>query len=228
MFSLVVLMILGCLSKEAWSCTCGPRHPQSVYCDSPIVFRAKFMSQKDSAEREHWTEFKVKATKIFKAPNEVDDIQSVYSTKMESMCGYQHSSSNKSEEFLVAGTMVDNKVYINSCSFVVPWASLTLGQRRGFLQVYAKHCNCQIKQCFGAPCALDSALQCLWTDPLMRKKSLYAAHQTANCACVYNGKDMCTWSNLKYRMYTTGTAATTTAAITTDATTSSSRSTTAQ
>ncbi|PIO15217.1 hypothetical protein AB205_0203230, partial [Aquarana catesbeiana] len=36
MFPLVVLLVLGCLSQEAWSCSCGIRHPQSVYCDSAI------------------------------------------------------------------------------------------------------------------------------------------------------------------------------------------------
>ncbi|XP_066436096.1 metalloproteinase inhibitor 1 [Eleutherodactylus coqui] len=201
MFSLVVLMILGCLSQEAWSCTCGPRHPQSVFCDSPVVFRGKFIGQKDCAEREHWTEFEVKATKIIKAPKEFDDIQFVYSPKMESLCGYQHPSSNKSEEFLVAGSIVDEKVYINSCSFVVPWATLTLGQKRGFLQVYAKHCDCQVKQCFSVPCAVDSPLQCLWTDPLMRRKSVYASHQATTWACVNKGDNMCIWNSLKSRTY---------------------------
>ncbi|XP_075705169.1 metalloproteinase inhibitor 1-like [Rhinoderma darwinii] len=213
MFSLVVLTILGCLSKEAWSCSCGPRHPQTVYCDSPIVFRAKFIGQKDSAEREHWNEFEVKATKIFKAPKELEDIQFIYSPKMESLCGYQHSTTDKSKEFLVAATIVDNKVYINSCSFVVPWASLTMGQKRGFLQVYAKHCECQVKQCFSLPCQVDNDLQCLWTDPLMRKKSLYSGYQATTWACVNDGKGLCIWNSLKSRTYapaTTTTTATTT------------------
>ncbi|KAG8535807.1 hypothetical protein GDO81_027733 [Engystomops pustulosus] len=82
---------------------------------------------------------------IFKAPKDMDDIQVIYSPKLESLCGYQHRSNNKSEEFMVAGTMVDGKVYINSCSFVVPWTDLTLGQKRGFLQVYAKHCHCKVR-----------------------------------------------------------------------------------
>ncbi|XP_073493926.1 metalloproteinase inhibitor 1 [Phyllobates terribilis] len=205
MLSLVALMIMGCLSKDAWSCSCGPRHPQTVYCDSPVVFRAKFIGQKDSVEREQWTEFEVKATKIFKAPKKVDNIQFVYSPKIESMCGYQHPSGNKSEEFLVAGTLVDNKVYITSCSFVAPWANLTMGQKRGFLQVYAKHCDCQIKQCFTMPCEVDSGLQCLWTDPLMSRKSPYAKHQAVNLACIIQSKDLCTWSSLKSRIYATTT-----------------------
>ncbi|XP_069799633.1 metalloproteinase inhibitor 1 [Dendropsophus ebraccatus] len=211
MFSLVVLMLVGCLSREAWSCTCGPRHPQTVYCESPIVFRAKFVGQKDCAKREQWTEFEVKATKIFKAPKDLDDIQFVYSSRIESMCGYKHTSTNKSEEFLVAGTIIEDMVYITSCSFVVPWAPLSLGQKRGFLQVYAKHCNCQVKQCFG-PCSLDNNLQCLWTDPLMRKKSLYANYQSSTYACMYNGEDMCTWKSLKSRVYSATTTVSNTTA----------------
>ncbi|KAM3910883.1 metalloproteinase inhibitor 1 [Leptodactylus fuscus] len=203
MFSVVVLTILGCLSKEAWTCSCGPRHPQSVYCDSPVVIRAKFIGQKDYPEREQWMLHEIKATKIIKAPKEMDDIRFLYTSKIESMCGYHHSSNNKSEEFLVAGTMVDNKVYINSCSFVVPWATLTMGQKRGFLQVYAKHCGCKIKNCFELPCQVDSGLQCLWTDPLSRKKSLYASHQAATWACVIKSKDLCIWNSLKSRTYAT-------------------------
>ncbi|XP_071981220.1 metalloproteinase inhibitor 1 [Engystomops pustulosus] len=201
MFSLAVLMILGSLSQVSWSCSCGPRHPQTVYCESPVVFRAKFMAQKDCAEREQWNEFQVKATKIFKAPKDMDDIQVIYSPKLESLCGYQHRSNNKSEEFMVAGTMVDGKVYINSCSFVVPWTDLTLGQKRGFLQVYAKHCHCKVKQCFSMPCKVDSGLECLWTDPLMRKRSLYSSHQAATWACVLKSDDLCIWSSLKSRTY---------------------------
>ncbi|XP_040298166.1 metalloproteinase inhibitor 1 [Bufo bufo] len=211
MFSLVVLMILGSLSKEAWSCVCGPRHPQTVYCDSPIVFRAKFVGQKDSVVREHWREFEVKATKIFKAPKEFDDIQFLYSPKSDGLCGYEHPSTNKSEEFLVAATIVDGKAYITSCSFVVPWATLTMGQKRGFLQVYAKHCDCKIKQCFGLPCQVDNDLQCLWTDPLMRKKSLYASHQAATWACVNKGEGLCIWNSLKSRTYDTTTSSNTAA-----------------
>ncbi|CAN2389219.1 negative regulation of trophoblast cell migration, partial [Pristimantis euphronides] len=209
MFSLVVLMILGCLSKEAWSCTCGPNHPQTVFCNSPVVFRARFIGQKDYAEREHWTEFEVKTTKIFKVAKEFEDIQFVYSPKIDSLCGYQHSSTNKSEEFLVAGSIVDEKVYINTCSFVVPWATLTLGQKRGFLQVYAKNCDCKVKQCFGLPCQVDNNYQCLWTDPLMRKKSLYASHQAATWACVNKGNDMCIWNSLKSHIYATTNSTTT-------------------
>ncbi|KAM9324876.1 metalloproteinase inhibitor 1 [Gastrophryne carolinensis] len=200
MFSLVVLLVLGCLSQEAWSCSCGPRHPQSVYCESAVVIRARFVAQKDSPKYDQWTQYQVKTTKVFKAPKELDDIQYVYSYKQESLCGYQHRSTNKSEEFLVAGRVVNGEVLITSCGFIVQWANLTYCQKKGFLHVYAKNCGCQIKPCYGVPCVVDSAATCLWTDPLKRMKNLHSSHQAANLACVANG-DVCIWDSLKSRLY---------------------------
>ncbi|XP_075041613.1 metalloproteinase inhibitor 1 [Mixophyes fleayi] len=201
MYPLVILVILGCLSWEARSCTCGPRHPQSAYCDAAVVLRAKFIGQTDSEKKEHWTQFEVKTTKVFKAPEALQDIQYVYSGKEESLCGYQHTSTNKSEEFVVAGMMVDGSVYITSCSFIAPWSSLTYCQKRGLMNVYEKNCGCQIVQCFSLPCEITNDLQCLWTDPLMQRKSLYSGHQASNWACVNNGSGLCLWDSLKSRLY---------------------------
>ncbi|KAG8534579.1 hypothetical protein GDO81_019098 [Engystomops pustulosus] len=59
----------------------------------------------------------------------------------------------------------------------------------------------QVKQCFSMPCKVDSGLECLWTDPLMRKRSLYSSHQAATWACVLKSDDLCIWSSLKSRTY---------------------------
>ncbi|XP_068105947.1 metalloproteinase inhibitor 1 [Hyperolius riggenbachi] len=200
MFSLLVLMVLGCLSQEAWSCTCGQRHPQSVYCDSAFVIKAKFVAQKEMKNDER-LQYQVKTTKVFKAPKELEDIQYVYTAKSDSLCGYRHASTNKSEEFLVAGYIVGQEVFINSCSFIAPWSSLSFCQKRGFMQVYAKNCDCQIKHCYQVPCEVDNKLQCLWTDPLRRMKDLYSGHQAAKWACVHNGDDLCVWDSLKSHLY---------------------------
>ncbi|CAI9536252.1 unnamed protein product [Staurois parvus] len=201
MFALVVLLVLGCLSQEAWSCSCGIRHPQSVYCDSAIVMRVKFVGQKVSEKISNRVQYRIKTTKIFKAPEGYEDIQDLYTSISESLCGYQHASTNKSEEFIVAGHIVDNNVFINSCSFIAPWASLTYCQKRGFLQAYAKNCECKIKQCSIPPCEVDDDRQCLWTDHLTRQKSSHSGHQAANLACVNNGNSLCIWDSLKSRIY---------------------------
>ncbi|XP_063792194.1 metalloproteinase inhibitor 1 [Pseudophryne corroboree] len=201
MICLVLLIVLGCWSWEAQSCSCGPRHPQAAYCDSEVVLRAKFIGQSDCEKRSQWTKFEVKTTKIFKAPKDLDDIQFVYSAKQESMCGYQHTSTNKSEEFLISGNMVDGSVYITSCGFIAPWASLTYCQRRGYGQVYEKNCGCQIVPCHHLPCEISNDRQCLWTDMLMKPRSLYAGYQATKLACVDNGSGICIWDSLKSRIY---------------------------
>lgn len=201
MFALVVLLALGCLSQEAWSCTCGRRHPQSVYCDSAVVIRAKFTGQKVSEKNSQRIEYQIKTTKVFKAPDGYEDIQKLHTPISESVCGYQHTSTNKSEEFIVAGHIVDDDVYINSCSFIAKWSSLTYCQKRGFAQVYAKNCDCKVKPCPSAPCELDDDRQCLWTDLLSQQKKAYSGHQAANLACVSNGNGLCIWDSLKSRIY---------------------------
>ncbi|KAM5146830.1 metalloproteinase inhibitor 1 [Mantella aurantiaca] len=200
MFALVVLIVLGCLSQEAWSCTCAARHPQSVYCDSAIVIRAKFVGQKVSEKNSHRVQYNIKTTKVFKAPKGYEDIQYLHTPISESVCGYQHSSTNKSEEFILAAHIVDEDVFINSCSFIAPWASLTSTQKKGFINVYGKYCNCQIKECSFVPCEIDDN-QCLWTDNLGRQRSRYPGRQATNLACVSNSEGLCTWSSLNSRVF---------------------------
>nr|DBA21273.1 TPA: hypothetical protein GDO54_017944 [Pyxicephalus adspersus] len=146
MFALVVLLVLSCLSQEVWSCSCsGPRHPQSVYCDSAIVIRTKFVGQKVSEKNRTRMQYQIKTTKVFKAPEGFEDVQYLYTATAESLCGYQHTSTNKSEEFVLAGHIIDGEVFINTCSYIAPWASLTYCQKRGFMQMYAKNCECTVR-----------------------------------------------------------------------------------
>lgn len=198
MFSLVVLLVLGYLSQEAWSCTCAPRHPQSVYCDSAIVIRAKFVGQKNSEKNMNRMQYHIKTTKVFKTEEGYEDIQYLQTPILESMCGYEHTSTNKSEEFIIAAHIVDTDVYINSCSFVRSWSSLTSTERKGFMNVYSKHCDCKVKECYSVPCEIADN-ECLWTDRLSRQKSRYSGRQATNLACVGNGSGLCIWQSLSSR-----------------------------
>ncbi|XP_063287879.1 metalloproteinase inhibitor 1 [Pelobates fuscus] len=198
MFSILRLMIFGCLSQIALSCTCGPKHPQSAYCDSAVVIRAKFVGQSKSEKQEQWMQYEVKPTKVFKAPDNVGEIEFVHTAREDSMCGYIHQSKNRSEEFLITGYVVNNVVVINSCGFIAPWASLSFSQKRGFQQVYEKGCTCKIVPCYSMPCEVTSDSQCLWTDPFMQKNQ-----QARDLACLDKGNGLCVWENQKYRLLTT-------------------------
>ncbi|KAM4662104.1 metalloproteinase inhibitor 1 [Discoglossus pictus] len=201
MLYLVALVILGCMGREAWSCSCAPKHPQTAYCNSPVVIRGKFIAQKEDNKRSDYWEYEIKTTKLFKAPEELGEIRYLYTAKMESLCGYQHQSTNKSQEFMITGYVVEGKVMIGFCGFIVPWDSLSMQQKRGFQQVYQNNCNCQIVPCFSVPCETQNDRECLWTDSLMKRKSRYSeGTQASHMACVQSGNDMCVWQSQKSRI----------------------------
>ncbi|MEE6513259.1 hypothetical protein FKM82_020799 [Ascaphus truei] len=145
MFCIVVLLIVGCFSRGAWSCSCAPKHPQTAYCHSEIVFRGKFIGQTPhNSIRDGWVQYEMNTTKVYKCPDQIKDLQFVYSPGMESLCGYQHQSTNKSQEFLITASIVNEQVMITSCGYITPWATLTAFQKRGFQQVYQNGCSCQV------------------------------------------------------------------------------------
>ncbi|XP_053329448.1 metalloproteinase inhibitor 1 [Spea bombifrons] len=203
MFPVLLIVILGCLSQRALGCSCSHVHPQSAYCNSAVVIRGKFVAQTDSEKREHWNQYRIKTTKVFKAPEDMGDIEVVHTSKTESLCGYEHKSTNRSEEFLITGSIVDGMVVITACGFIAPWDSLTIFQKKGFSQMYEKGCSCQIVPCYSVPCEVTSDQQCLWTDHLMQRSSTGAGSQASSLACLDMGKGLCTWETQKSRLLTT-------------------------
>ncbi|GAB5584568.1 metalloproteinase inhibitor 1 [Prionailurus iriomotensis] len=138
------ILLLLWLAAPSRACTCAPLHPQTAFCSSDFIIRAKFVGTVEVNQTALSQRYEIKMTKMFKgfsALGDASDIRFVYTPTAESVCGYFHRSQNRSEEFLIAGKLRNGHLHINTCSYVVPWNSLSSSQRRGFTKTYAAGCE---------------------------------------------------------------------------------------
>ncbi|XP_028922849.1 metalloproteinase inhibitor 1 isoform X1 [Ornithorhynchus anatinus] len=198
---LASVLLCPALVPPSQACSCAPQHPQMAYCNSDVVIRGKFVGaaqpgQNDSLQ--HHRQYEIKMTKVFKgfeALGNLADLRFLYSPTLESMCGYEHKSLNKSTEYLIAGRLHEGQVHVTTCSFIQPWSSLTPAQRQGFTQLYKTSCDCEVVPCTGIPCSVSGDLQCLWTD---RVNSRLGRHpQAQQYACTLKKGGFCTWTLLR-------------------------------
>ncbi|XP_008151210.1 metalloproteinase inhibitor 1 isoform X1 [Eptesicus fuscus] len=195
------ILLLLCLTAPSRACTCVPSHPQMAFCNSDLVIKAKFIGTAEVNHTTLYQRYEIKMTKMFKGFNalgDVPDVQFVHTPAMESVCGYFHQSQNRSEEFLIAGHLWNGHLHITTCSYVVPWNSLSSAQRRGFTKLYSAGCEeCTVFPCSSIPCKLQSNNHCLWTDQLLTGSD--KGFQSRHLACLPQKPGMCNWQSLRPR-----------------------------
>ncbi|XP_063101853.1 metalloproteinase inhibitor 1 isoform X2 [Cavia porcellus] len=138
------ILLLLSLIDTSRACTCASPHPQTAFCNSDFVIRAKFMGTTAINMTTFHKRYEIKVTKMFKgsdALGHANDIRFLYTPAMESLCGYFHPSQNRSEEFLVAGQLRAGNLHVTTCSFVVPWHSLSSSQQKGVTKTYSAGCG---------------------------------------------------------------------------------------
>ncbi|KAH0628923.1 hypothetical protein JD844_010566 [Phrynosoma platyrhinos] len=197
--SFFLLILLG---DPTETCSCAPRHPQSAFCYADVVIRGKFVAVSkehvniSAGEPVWWMRHEIKTTKVYKGPEEMQDVRFLHTPAMESLCGYEYKGSPKGEEYVIAGMLEGDRVMITACSFIQPWAQLTLAQKRGLSSDYSKGCNCTIVPCISMPCSVNADNQCLWTDGIMSR--IWDDFQAKRLACLPRAEkpSLCTWQSL--------------------------------
>ncbi|KAM3844086.1 metalloproteinase inhibitor 1 [Vipera latastei] len=201
-FLAVGVFLLSLKADPTAACSCAPRHPQSAYCSADIVIRGKFVSVSKQhvnisvGEPVWWIRHEIKTTKVYKGPEEMQDVRFLYTPSMESLCGYEHKGPLKVEEYVIAGMLDGNRVMITACSFIQPWSQLSLAQKRGLSLEYSKGCNCTVMPCLSMPCFISSDNQCLWTDGFTSR--IWDSLQAKRLACLPRSENsnFCTWQSL--------------------------------
>ncbi|XP_006036368.1 metalloproteinase inhibitor 1 [Alligator sinensis] len=202
------LALLLARGSPTSACSCAPQHPQSAYCQADLVLRARFMglSQASSNASASYVRYEIKTSKVLKGPVSGQDLRYLETPTLESLCGYQHAAPLRGEEYVVAASFEDGRATVTSCSFIQPWAELSLGQHRGLMQAYEKGCHCQVLPCQALPCTVTSDSQCLWMDRLSGHG--WQGTQAQRFACLPHsrsppgptpGLPLCTWQLLKAR-----------------------------
>nr|XP_033780048.1 metalloproteinase inhibitor 1 [Geotrypetes seraphini] len=197
---LAASLLLLASSGPSEACSCFSAHPQTAYCNADVVIKARFVGanlNNSTSGQFGWTQYEIKMSKIFKGSDHITDLQFLYTPSEDSLCGYTHHSTNKSEEYVIIGHMSGGKVQISSCGFIRPWAGLSASQKRGIMQIYKDGCNCTIVPCIAMPCSISRDTECLWTDRFTSRS--WKAYQTQHYACLPQGSGTCTWQSMKPR-----------------------------
>jgi hypothetical protein len=59
-----------------------------------------------------------------------------------SMCGVDLKPE---ETYLITGRVVAGQASINLCNYIVPWAGITVRQKKGFRLLYRQGCLCEVR-----------------------------------------------------------------------------------
>ncbi|XP_061604328.1 metalloproteinase inhibitor 2-like [Phyllopteryx taeniolatus] len=180
-----LLLYLWRLQEGAQACTCGPRHPQEVFCQSDVVITAKVVGAKADGSLNP-IKYDIQPIKIFKGPQRLFAV--IYTASSSAACGI--TLTNGAEYLLMARLQSDGSLYITSCDFYQPWYDLSAMQKR-LLQLYGMGCDCKITLCASLPCGISSRTECLWTDFLPVK--LANGEQAQNFACIKRRDGSCGW-----------------------------------
>ncbi|XP_061892581.1 metalloproteinase inhibitor 2-like [Entelurus aequoreus] len=173
----LLLLCMWQLQEGAHACRCAPVHPQTAFCQSDVVIKAKVVA---ITAGEFGIYYDIEQTKILKGPIRSYDTISTAASSAE--CGL--TLTKDVEYFITADKLKpDGSLHVSSCNYVVPWKN----SHDILVERYRMGCDCKITRCIDVPCRA-SPNECLWTDLLTGNLG-----NDEQCACIKKSDGSCAW-----------------------------------
>ncbi|XP_061829383.1 metalloproteinase inhibitor 2-like [Nerophis lumbriciformis] len=176
----LVLLCMWQLQEGAHACTCPLTHPQTAFCQSGVVIRAKVVAKKNGVGKYNDVKYDIQHIATFRGPKKL--FGTIYTASNSAACGV---SLTRGVEYLITGRMrSDGSLYISLCDYIVPWKS----SHTILVERYSMGCDCKITRCDSVPCGISGPTECLWTEKLFGDSGL-----DKQCACIKRRDGSCVW-----------------------------------
>ncbi|XP_061741151.1 metalloproteinase inhibitor 2-like [Nerophis ophidion] len=178
----LVLLCMWQLQEGAHACSCLLTHPQTQFCQSGVVIRAKVVAKKAGDGKFNNVKYDIKHITTIKGPK--IPFYTLYTASNPAACGV---TLTEGVEYLIKGQMIDGSLHVSSCNYPVPWKS----SHKILVERYLMGCDCKITGCDSVPCGISGPTECLWTDQLTDNS--VKVEQDKQCACIKRSDGSCAW-----------------------------------
>ncbi|XP_034289777.1 metalloproteinase inhibitor 1-like [Pantherophis guttatus] len=137
----LVLMFLGELTE---ACKCKQITLKDACCTHDFVMRTQFTGVKQDPASPSYMNiniFSIQPVQVFKGPKLVKNARVLYSPESQSHCGYLHRGRLIGEEYLISGSVVENRLQIKLCDFARRWDKVSDKQKVDLKSVVDKNCS---------------------------------------------------------------------------------------
>ncbi|XP_061741149.1 metalloproteinase inhibitor 2-like [Nerophis ophidion] len=179
----LVLLCMWQLQEGAHACSCLLTHPQTQFCQSDVVIRAKVVAKKAGDGKFNNVKYDIKHITTIKGPK--IPFYTLYTASNSAACGV---TLTEGVEYLIKGQMrSDGSLHVSSCNYPVPWKS----SHKILVERYLMGCDCKITRCDSVPCGISGPTECLWTDQLTDNS--VKVEQDKQSACIKRSDGSCAW-----------------------------------
>ncbi|XP_048742393.2 metalloproteinase inhibitor 3-like [Ostrea edulis] len=159
-------LVIFCVAFVAFltyseACTCLSQHPQTQFCNSQFVVKAKVI-RRETVNRGREVVYSVRILKDFKGDGtRYSNTQKIYTSTSSASCG---SYFELQKEYIISGSINGQKWNTGLCSWNTRTSFLTQYQRIALdLDIYKNSCNCKIVECGfgGSQCPQATGVSCV-------------------------------------------------------------------
>ncbi|XP_069065745.1 metalloproteinase inhibitor 1-like [Pleurodeles waltl] len=193
-------LVMAFMSISAYPCidccSCFWPHPQKTFCNSDVVMHAEFLGATfTDATDEFYGDYQVityeiEIVQVFKGSAEIQNLKFIYTSTLY-YCEYYVSQSNYNKKYLITGNMMNGRLEVIHCNYIVLWSQLPEAQKSGFEGAY----NCDCKICYPSECSKDTSSYCTlnWGGDWNPLDSEYSDREEKEQTCERNENGHCTW-----------------------------------